>query len=103
MTDESFAGCLLWGQNCGSIHICCDVHTNKIYSKRFVHRSVPTDSLCFSFIFGVTHVARKRAEANILYACANAYADDFASLLKWKTSSENTTITTTTTECGWVR
>lgn len=30
-----------------------------------------------------------------------SYADDFASLLKWKTSFENTTITTT--ECGWVR
>lgn len=52
-----------------------------------------------SFIFGATHVAQSKGK--ILYAYADAYADDFASLLKWKTSFENTTITTTT-ECGWV-
>lgn len=72
MTDEAFAGCLLWGQNCGSIHICCDVYTNKIYSKRFVHRSLHNQIVVFLLFLGaarVALVARWGTSGECLYQC----------------------------------
>lgn len=68
MTDETFcAGCLLWGQNCGSIHICCDVCTRIkfIASNSFAVACIPYHTYSvFSFIFGKAAVGQ--SEWNIL-------------------------------------
>lgn len=95
MTDETLAGCLLWAKivdQSTSVVTCTRIKFIASYSFtvriRIRYTSIPLFVVYFSCIFGSCHSPEARESEYV------AYAYDFASLLKWKTSFENTSIIT---------